>query len=255
VRRQSENREYNAILKDSPGISTYIKNWIYHLRPLIGTSRQLLKLKVFLQGPFIGGVKTTALNAAGIIPFNSNTVYNTTIYGYTAKTVGAIPNANVVDWILVELRTGTAASTKVETQAAFLLSNGSVVDVDGSSDVTFNIAIAGNYYIVIRHRNHLAIMSAVNVPLSNTSVYDFTTSKTKAYSSNSMAALGSSFGLMIGDANSNSAVNAANVSFTLSPANFNQSGYYNADVNFTRAVNAADVTVIFANLNKNSAVP
>ena len=72
---------------------------------------------------------------------------------------------DIVDWVLVELRTGTAAGTKVATRAAFLKSDGTIVDTDGTSPVQFTGLSAGNYYIVIRHRNHLAIMSAISNPI------------------------------------------------------------------------------------------
>jgi hypothetical protein len=134
----------------------------------------LVKAKVLLQGPNSGGVMTTALNSGGLIPLNSATAYNATTFGYTAETVTSIPNANVVDWVLVELRTGTASSTKVETQPAFLLKDGSIVDVNGSSDVSFS-ASANSYYIVIRHRNHLAVISSTAVSLPNGTVCDLGT--------------------------------------------------------------------------------
>ena len=64
----------------------------------------------------------------------------------------------------------------------FLKSDGTIVDTDGTSPVQFTGLSAGNYYIVIRHRNHLAIMSASAIPLSSSSaLYDFTTAQSQAY--------------------------------------------------------------------------
>ena len=99
--------------------------------------------------------------------------------------------------MLVELRTGTASGTKVATRAAFLKSDGTIVDTDGSSPVSFTGLSAGNYYAVVRHRNHLAIMTASAIPLSSSSeLYNFTTAQTQAYTTgtNPMKALtGSGF--------------------------------------------------------------
>ena len=75
---------------------------------------------------------------------------HTAAYGYTASTVGSIPNSDIVDWVLVELRTGTASDTKVAERAAFLKSDGTIVDTDGSSPVTFSGLSDGNYYVVIQ---------------------------------------------------------------------------------------------------------
>ena len=104
---------------------------------------------------------TTTLNTNNLIPLNSNTAYSTSTYGYTASTVTSIPDS-VVDWVLVELRTGTASGTKVATRAAFLKSDGTIVDTNGISPLQFTGLGDGNYYVVVRHRNHLAIMSAVS---------------------------------------------------------------------------------------------
>ena len=68
------------------------------------------------------------------------------------------------------------------TRAAFIKSDGTIVDTDGTSPVQFTGLSDGDYYVVIRHRNHLAIMSASAIPLSSSSaLYDFTTSQSQAY--------------------------------------------------------------------------
>ena len=95
-------------------------------------------IKVFLEGPYNGtGGMTTTLNTNSLIPLSSNDAYPTADYGYTESTVAEIPNADIVDWVLVEIRTGTANETKVETRAAFLKSDGTIVDLDGISPVSF----------------------------------------------------------------------------------------------------------------------
>lgn len=74
------------------------------------------------------------------------------------ETVTAIP-ANAVDWVKVELR-DVAGTTVVESRAAFVLDNGSVVDTDGTSPVTFTTMIGASYHVAIQHRNHLGVMTA-----------------------------------------------------------------------------------------------
>jgi len=49
----------------------------------------------------------------------------------------------------------------IAKQAAFILQDGSIVDIDGSSNLQFNLSITDNLYGVIWHRNHLGIMNAV----------------------------------------------------------------------------------------------
>ncbi len=215
-------------------------------------------LKVYLEGPYSGGgVMTTTLNTNNLIPLNSNTAYSTLTYGYTASTVASIPNSDIVDWVLVELRTGTASGTKVATRAGFLKSDGTIVDTNGTSPLQFSGLGDGNYYVVVRHRNHLAIMSSSAIPLSsNSALYDFTTLQSQAYTSgtNPMVALsGGGFGLIAADANNSAIITAADVTPII--ANLNASVYIGADINMSAIVTAADVTKIISNLNKATNVP
>lgn len=80
----------------------------------------------------------------------SNTVFANNVFQ---------PNRTVVDWVFLELRRPfvTGASNIVGTRSALLLRNGTIVDVDGASPVTFNNVAAGEYALTIRHRNHLGI--------------------------------------------------------------------------------------------------
>ncbi len=155
-----------------------------------------LNLKIFLEGAYNGGSLSDSLNAKGFLPARhpyGNSPWNH-FGSEKVSVVDSIPtggngipdffdnNPNIVDWILVELRTGTASSTKVQTRAAFVKSDGIVVGLDGSSPLRFGVP-DGNYYIVVYHRNHLSIMSANTVFLSNSSLanYDFTTGSDKYY--------------------------------------------------------------------------
>ena len=59
-----------------------------------------------------------------------------------------------VDWVLIELRPADDPAASVEQIPALLLSDGSVVDVDGFSPVRASVA-TGEYFLTINHRNHL----------------------------------------------------------------------------------------------------
>jgi hypothetical protein len=199
---------------------------------------------------------TTSLNLAGMIPVHHPFNDTLDIWNYTgSERLYNLPS-DVVDWVLLELRTGTAASTTVSKRAALLKSNGTIVDIDGTSQVKFKAVVPGNYYIVVRHRNHLPIMSAnpVTLGFSSSSLYDFSTAQTQAYGTEPMANLGGNvFGMYAGDANTSTIITAADVSPII--ANLNLSNYNNADVNMSGIVTAADVTKIISNLNKASNVP
>lgn len=100
----------------------------------------------------------------------------------TAATVpttvlAATGNASIVDWVWLELREGTAGNTTIKQTAVGLLrADGLVVNPsDGVTAVPFPSLAAGNYFVVVRHRNHLSFGSATAMPIStNTPLMDFT---------------------------------------------------------------------------------
>ncbi|MCP5064585.1 MAG: hypothetical protein GY936_19280 [Ignavibacteriae bacterium] len=119
-------------------------------------------LKVFLEGPYNNPIMNTDIQP-NVPKFHP---YNTAPWNY-AGTESATITTDIVDWVLVELRTGSTpatATTVVGRKAALLKNDGTIVDSDGITNVNFNLA-SGNYYIVIYHRNHLPVMSATAISL------------------------------------------------------------------------------------------
>jgi hypothetical protein len=206
--------------------------------------------KVFLQGPYSGGSMSTALNTAGFIPLIEP--YTAAPWNYSGyESVSSIP-AGVVDWVLVKLRINTI--TTVATRAAFVKSDGSVVDLDGTSPVAFAGVPPGNYYIVVRHRNHLAIMSATTWALSgSSSLYDFTTAQSQAYGFNPMKPVGSSFAMVVGDVDANSGVGASDL--VLARSAVGSTTYNASDVDMNGGVGASDLVDIRSSVGQSSQVP
>jgi len=83
---------------------------------------------------------------------------------------------NAVDWILVELRSTYNGAPITNGQAAgFLLDDGSIVDTNGVDPIRFWGVNPGYYYVVLKHRNHLPIMTRDSISLNGSSaLYDFT---------------------------------------------------------------------------------
>jgi hypothetical protein len=192
-----------------------------------------------------------ALNTSGYIP--STQPFNTSPWNYTGtESVASIPTG-VVDWTLIELRSTT--TTVVARRAAFIKSDGSLVDLNGTSQLSFASVAPGNYYVVIYHRNHLAVMTANTVTLSNNpTLYDLTLSQTQAYGTNPMKNLGSGvYGLFTGDADGSGSVNATDRSSTWNQRNL--SGYNGTDVDLSGAVNASDRSIVWNNRNISTQVP
>ncbi len=74
------------------------------------------------------------------------------------------PNA-IVDWVYVELLTATD-TIPVASRSALIQRDGDIVDIDGVSPVAFERLPNGNYFVSIRHRNHLGVMSKTAQPFS-----------------------------------------------------------------------------------------
>ena len=138
---------------------------------------------VLLEGAYDANGEMNA-DLQDLIPVNQP--YNVAPYNYEGlEQIPVIPN-DMVDWVLVEARTGTPGTTAegttvVETTAALLLADGSLKEINGTSGVGFNNLVEGEeYHFVVRHRNHLDIISANPVVASSNMAYDFTTSASQA---------------------------------------------------------------------------
>jgi hypothetical protein len=126
------------------------------------------------------------------------------------------------------------------------LNTGAVVDLDGVSNVSFTEALGIGYtisdFIVVRHRNHLAVMSAAAVGLPNeAATYDFTTAQLQAYGVGlPMFDLGGSvFAMYSGDANASGGVTSADRNSFWRPQN-GTSGYLSGDFNLSGGVTSSD---------------
>ncbi|MEZ5196829.1 MAG: hypothetical protein R2764_10615 [Bacteroidales bacterium] len=170
-----------------------------------------LDLTVLLEGPFNGTEMETHLNSAGALPLSHPYLsYPWTYPG--SESVGTIPNSDVVDWVIVELRDAATpaeaiGTTQVKRMAGLILNNGKIVGMDGISNLTFTEEITNNLFVVINHRNHLAVMSAVALNESGgVYTYDFTYDTWNSYggplaSKNLRDNLDPIYGMMGGDSN------------------------------------------------------
>jgi hypothetical protein len=150
------------------------------------TSNLQFNLRAYLQGPFNGTDMNRTLNLNGYLP--TVQPYGISPWNYSGTETTVPTNLNMVDWVLVELRETTGgpstatSSTMIARQAGVLLNNGYIVGTDGVSLLQFSLNISNNLYVVIWHRNHLAIMSSTAlVKVGNTYTYDFSTGYDKTY--------------------------------------------------------------------------
>jgi Zn-dependent metalloprotease len=169
----------------------------------VSSNSVMTNLKIFLEGPYnsSGDTMRTDLRDNDFIP-------STSPYAEDPDTVSSIP-VDVTDWVLVQLRE-TATGPTISSKSVFLRKDGRIVADDGTSEqITFDVP-QGDYYIVIKHSNHLAVMSADSIQLSSGSstLYDFTSGTGQYYGSDAKQLEANVYGMYKGDANGNSFVNS-----------------------------------------------
>ncbi|MCB9207573.1 MAG: hypothetical protein H6611_09760 [Ignavibacteriales bacterium] len=124
---------------------------------LILDNKLFCNINIFLEGAYNDLNENMTTNISTIIPLSSP-------FEDDQQKVNSIP-PNTIDWVLIELRDKDNSSLVVAKRTGFLLANGTIVDLDGISPCSFSVQ-ADDYYIVIKHRNHLSVMSANPVSLT-----------------------------------------------------------------------------------------
>lgn len=256
-----------------------------------------LRVKALLQGALAGttdGLMRDDLRTGGVLPLA--TPYSSTVSTRFSQTGGGgnetapaavttVTGANaIVDWVLVELRNPANMSAVVATRSGLLQRDGDIVSpADGTSPLSFTGLSGSNFYVSVKHRNHLGVMTAAPQALSATiSAVDFTTLaaanvwSTTAngydYNGYEMVSVGGKNALWAGDANHDGKVVYTGLSTDLNTIftevltapgntvnqlyNYNSAvGYYYGDVNMNGKVSyqavGNDSQTIFTNLLTN----
>lgn len=128
-----------------------------------------VQAKIFLQGAYdsLSNNMTTNLRNNDLLPFVSP-------YLEDQRTVKNI-HESIVDWILVELY-DNFANEPIVSKSVFVRNDGMLVLEDGVTTTIPLDAAVGDYYLVLKHRNHLAVASANKIMVNaSTPLYDFTT--------------------------------------------------------------------------------
>lgn len=181
-----------------------------------GTLGCKLQAKVFLEGPYVpaDGRMQDYLRDAGLLPLTEPyTALGYTFIGGGAETAGAgvLTNDNAstskVDWVIVQLRSATNPATIVTSRSALLCRDGTITDEFGTSPLLLK-APQGSYYVAIRHRNHLGVMSATAFSFAPFvwPAVDFTLTATAVYGTNARKTVSGVQTLWAGDASFNGEV-------------------------------------------------
>jgi hypothetical protein len=157
---------------------------------ILQVSKVTLLPKVYLQGSlfgvFSGNLMRDDLRVKNLIPRKSpyaalNPI--TPADTITSNTVLTVAGQDaIVDWVFVELRSATDSTIIIDSRSALVQRDGDIVDVDGTSSIVFTTAIPASYFVVVKHRNHLGVMTKNALPLSHIgTVVDFRLTTTPTY--------------------------------------------------------------------------
>lgn len=201
-----------------PSYYHYLYNWQVEQEAVVAESARVpvlaevttgvsVSIKAFLEGPYDAntGLMYDSLRIAGLIPLNEPYAamgFPLIGVGGETLTAGALAASGsnaIVDWVRVEVRSATAPATVVATQSAVITRSGEVRSVTGTP-LRFNIPGDEPYYVALRHRNHLGVMTSAPVQLSGSSpLIDLSSAAVAVFGTDARKAIGSVRVLWSGD--------------------------------------------------------
>ena len=211
-------------------------------------------INIILEGTFVAnnsdGFMSTYARQANLLP--TEQPYRKPPWNYdgteSVADTSDIPQT-AVDWILVEVR-HEADTTQIAGRAAgFLLRDGNIIGADGSPLRILNLLENERYYVIVRHRNHLAISSRNSITLPNTepTKYDFTASITKAKGNEQMRELPSGrYAMCAGDANADGRIDTKDYETYLNESSSINS-YLPSDFDINTHTTARDFNLMLGN--------
>jgi len=225
----------------------------YDVGTIVLAQKAYSQIKLYLEGAYDIGTSSLHNTINAIIPLTSP--YS------DGLVVNSMP-ADVVDWVLIELRS-SATGMAVALESMLLLTTGYVQDVNGSTP-RFSVT-PGDYYAIIMHRNHIATMSATAATFegnpTTTNLIDFTvTNSTYSCTTANAGVLEIETGVfaLIGGETTDEASTIGTIT-DQDKSEINSIsgfvGYLAADTNLSTTVTDADKASINLNLNRYCHVP
>jgi len=221
-----------------------------------GTTSPRMAGKVALEGALLNAngmmrddlraYPTVPVSFGIVTPYGGIEAISTTMLADPANAT-EMPNS-LVDWIQIEVRDANDPTQVIMTRSALVERDGDITAIDGSSEVSLPGLAAGNYYVAIRHRNHLGIMTASPVYLDvNAPMLDFTDANFQTWGTNARVNVGGKMAMIAGDATNDGAITAADRTDVWN--NRNTQSYMAQDCDMSGSTTAADRNITFNNRN------
>ncbi|MBK6542495.1 MAG: hypothetical protein IPG10_14675 [Flavobacteriales bacterium] len=166
-----------------------------------------VNVRANMEGAYVGTAMRSTLRDNSLLPA-------TDPYGQGAQVDPDVLQyqglAAPVDWALVELR-NNATPTLVEASRAVLVQrSGNLMMPAGEQTITFPTVPAGNYHVVVRHRNHLGVMTFQPAALGSPgALVDFTKPATATWGTDAQKNVAGVMVMWAGDVSGNGIIKYA----------------------------------------------
>ncbi|WP_299216155.1 glycosyl hydrolase [uncultured Aquimarina sp.] len=188
------------------------------------------------------------LRVAGIVPNTSPYSDGLIVPSSMLNTTGTDA---IVDWVWLEFREATNKANVVASRSALLQRDGDIVDVDGNQQLKLDL-IAGDYFLAIKHRNHLGIVSASTYSLTATTATVNLSIDTASITGGANAVVllnNGHYAMIAGDYDENGQIQNSDINQML--LLLGNSGYHKADMDMNGQIQNTDINnVINKNLGK-----
>jgi hypothetical protein len=187
-------------------------------------------------GFFTGGSTNKKLTLASVFPqglYSSNGVLR-----QANDNLGAHWPSGIADHITVELHDASNYSTIVYT------SNDVSLNISGTAIVSIPAIYSGSYYITLKHRNSLQIVSAATVSFSGSTINKSFASPAEVFGGNLRQMEDLGYAIYSGDINQDGFINQLDITLVDNDAlNFSK-GYLTSDCNGDGSVDAEDLIIV-----------
>lgn len=222
-----------------------------------------LTATVFLEGAYRFGSMTEDLRNKNLIPLQPPDIYP---YNLDPNrqwiSLGNIPDS-VVDYIVIEFRRNLN-DPQPFYRTCLLRIDGNIVDLDGKSPVVLALGGmgAGDYYLAVKHRNHLAIATENPVgiyPRVLGNYVDFTDPQILLGRASAVKPIGKRndgsilFAMIAGDVNNDGIIDGNDQILTWDDRDYE--GYMTKDINLSGIVNTRDLNFSWNNRGRATLVP
>ncbi len=230
-----------------------------------GLRNMMLAGEVFLEGGLRSGQQDMGneLRDSNRIPLTPPDIYPYNLDPKRSLYQLAVIPDSAVDWILIELKSSIAGG-KSSFVTCFVKRDGKLIDREGKFPINlYSEGIdSGDYYIAIRHRNHLSIITEEPVailPSKNLTLMNFAKPENLLGRADALKALGFRpdgsllFGMIAGDSNGDGKIDESDMVSTWDDRDYE--GYSPRDINLNGIILTSDLNIAWNNRGRKTYVP